>query len=112
MVNLIVKDIKNVPENFRKPIEELLNEKREYFSNYFKKYDKPLTMEVIFKQTSSLFTVSVSLNMKSKKILSVEEGNEILKVVHKLFAGFRKTVKRQYELEKKTYLYKRKRNRK
>ncbi len=109
MVTLSIKDIKKVPEKYRDKVKEVIEERHGYYSVFFKKYDKPMVMEVIFKQTASLFTVSVSLNMKSKKVLSVAEGNEILPVVNSLFSGFKKAVKKQYELEKKEYLYKRKR---
>lgn len=109
MVILELKNLKEVEEQFHQEIKTICEEKRAYFNNIFKRYSKDLTLEVIFDHSSSLYKVSVSLNLKSKKVLSVEEDKEVLKAVNKVFSEFKKAVKKQYELEKKEYEYKRKR---
>ncbi len=109
MVKLIIKNVKEVDESVRPLVEESIRSKTEFFENLFKKYDKPLTLEVIFKKSESVYTVSASIDLKSKKVLLAEEGNDAVKVVSALFNEFKKAVKRQYELEKKEYEYKRKR---
>ena len=59
--------------------------------------------------SSALYKISAAIDMKSKKILSVEEGKEVMPVLDKLCNKFKTAVKKHYELEKKQYAYKRKR---
>ncbi len=109
MVTLLIKNIKEVEESARESVETLCNEKAAYYNDLFKKYDKELTLEVIFNRSSSVYTISASINLKSKKVLLAEEGKDVLKSTTRLFNEFKKAVKRQYELERKDYEYKRKR---
>ena len=109
MVELIKKNISDVESEFHQDIDNICESKMEFFNNLFKKYEKDLTVELIFDKSSSLYKVSASINLKSKKILTVEEDKNVIKAVTRLCQEFKKTVKRQYELEKKEYEYKRKR---
>ncbi len=109
MVVLSLKNLKEVEEQFHDQIKSICEEKREYYNELFKKYDKELTLEVIFDKSSSLYKVSASLNLKSKKVLLVEENKDAVEALTKLFAKFKKIVKKQHELERKEYEYKRKR---
>ncbi len=109
MINVVLKNLKEVEEEYRNEVEAICNEKSEYFKDLFKKYDKDLTLEIIFDYSSSVYKVSASINMKSKKVLSVKEGKDIKGVVTALLNEFKKVVKKQYELERKDYEYKRKR---
>jgi len=108
MVELIVKNVKEVEEN-KEEITNIINEKKEFFDNLFKKYDKNLTFEVIFDKSSALYKVTAGLDMKSKKLLSVEEDKDVVKAVTKLMSKFKTAVKKQHELERKDYEFKRKR---
>ena len=108
MVNLILKNVNEVEESYRAEAEELCHEKSEFFKELFKKYDKDMTLEVIFDHSSALYKVSASLNLKSKKVLVVEEHKEVLKAVTAVFNALKKAAKKQYELERKDYEYKRK----
>lgn len=109
MVELLIKNISEVEDTLQDKVKSICEEKSEYYKELFKKYDKDLTLEVIFDHSSSLYKVSASLNLKSKKVLLAEEGKDVEKVVTGLFSEFKKVVKRQYELERKDYEYKRKR---
>ena len=109
MVKLIIKNLKEVDESVRDSVEELIESKVGFYQELFKKYSKDLTIEVIINNSSSTYTVSASIDLKSKKVLLAEEGKDALKVVTKLFNEFKKAVQRQYELERKDYEYKRKR---
>ncbi len=110
MVKLALKNIKEIEEEYRSEIKKLCDEKGKYFDELFKKYEKNLTLEIHFDHTSTkLYKVTATINLKSKKVSVREEGDDIKKVVTKLFSEFKKTVKKQYELEKKDYEYKRKR---
>ncbi len=111
MVNLILKNLKEVDEPLRKEAEEVCQEKLEFYQNLFKKYDKDLTLEVIFNKSAKTYTVSASIDLKSKKVLIAEENKDVLKALRNLFSEFKKAVKRQYELERKDYEYKRKNRR-
>jgi len=111
MVKTIIKNLKEVEEPFRKEIEEVIKEKSEFYQNLFKKYDKDLTLEIIFNKSAKTYMVSASIDLKSKKVLIAEENKDVLKALHKLFSEFKKAVKRQYELERKDYEYKRKNRR-
>jgi len=109
MVTLNIKNLKEVEEPYRNEVEKICKEKITFFQDLFKKYDKDLTVEIIFNHSSSTYIVSSSINLKSKKVLIAEEGKDVVKVTSKLLNEFKKAVKRQYELERKDYLYKRKR---
>ncbi len=111
MVNLIIKNLKEIEEPFRKEFEDICKEKTTFFQNLFKKYDKDLTLEVIVNKSAKTYTVSASIDLKSKKVLIAEEDKDPLKAVRQLFNEFKKAVKRQYELERKDYEYKRKNRR-
>ena len=108
MVKLVIKNLKEVEETFRDEIKKICEEKLEYYQNLFKKYDKDLTLEVIFNKSERTHSVSASLDMKSKKVLVAEEDKEVMKAFIRLCNEFKKVVKRQYELERKDYEYKRK----
>jgi ribosome-associated translation inhibitor RaiA len=109
MVNLILKNLKEVEDHLQEEVKALCTEKSEFFKELLKKYDKDLKLEVIFDHSSSVYKVSISLDLKSKKVLSVEENKDVKKAVISLFNNFKKIVKKQYELERKDYEYKRKR---
>jgi len=109
MVKLILKNIKEVETKFHNQIKSVCKEKEQYYNQLFKKYDKDLTLEVIFDKSSALYKISASLNLKSKKILVLEEDKDVLKALTKLFSELKKVIKKQYELERKDYTYKRKR---
>ncbi len=108
MVKLIVKNLKEVEEEFRKEFEEICNEKLDFYQNLFKKYDKDLTLEIIANKSAKTYVVSASIDLKSKKVLVAEEDKNVIKALTKLLNEFKKAVKRQYELERKDYEYKRK----
>ncbi len=101
MIKLELKNIKEIDEDNRELVKKICEEKFEYFNDLFKRYGKNLKLEVIFKKTTKVFTATASLNLKSKKMLLVEEGKDAELVVIGLFSKFKKAVKKQYELERK-----------
>ncbi len=101
MVELVVKNLKEVDEQYHDEINQIIKEKHQYYSELFKKYDKDLTLEIIFDKSSSLYKVSASLNMNSKRILVAEEDKDAIKAVTKMFSDLKKTVKKQHEIERK-----------
>jgi len=109
MVELKLKNSKELDEKSQEKVREICEEKVAYYNDLFKKYDKDLVLEVIFDGSSSLYKVSASINLKSKKVLLAKENKDAVKAVTELFADFKKAVKKQYELERKDYEYKRKR---
>jgi len=111
MVKLIIKNLKEVETAYKKEVEAIIEEKMDFYRNLFKKYDKDLVLEVIFNKSASTYSVSASLDLKSKKVLIAEEDKDVVKAVRTLFNEFKKAVKRQYELERKDYEYKRKNRR-
>ncbi len=112
MVKLIVKNINEVESEYHNDINSAIKEKHNYFDELFKRYDKDLTFEVIFDHSSSVYKVSASINLKSKKVLLAEEDKDALKALHTLLSKFKKAVKHEYEIERKDYEYKRKRPKK
>lgn len=100
-MELIIKNISEVEKEFQEEVKDICIEKSEYYKELFKKYDKGLVLEVIFDHSSLTYKVSASLNLKSKKVLVVEEDKDVKKALTTLFNEFKKVVKRQYELEKK-----------
>ena len=108
MVALIVKNLKEVAGN-RQEVQMLIDEKKSFFDSLFKKYGKNVTFEVIFDHSGAVYKVSSAMDLKSKKVLLVEEDKDVLKALTTLMSKFKKAVKKQYELEKKEYEYKRKR---
>ena len=109
MVNLVIKNLKEVEEGARDAVENICKEKSEFYKDLFKKYSKDLTLEVIINKSAKTYTISASLDLKSKKVLVAEEDKDAVAAATRLFNEFKKVVKRQYELERKDYEYKRKR---
>ncbi len=112
MVNLVLKNLKETDAALQNQVTEICEEKKNYYSELFKKYDKDLTLEVIFNKNGDLYKTSASLNMKSKKILLAEENKDLIKTVNAVFSALKNAVKRQYEIEKKEYEYKKNRKKK
>ena len=110
MVKLQIKNIKEIDsDELKEQFKQLCAEKEEYLNEYFKNYGKELTFEVIVNKDGNIYKVDASLNMKSKKVLHLEEGKDIIAVTKKLLKEFITAVKRQKELERKDYTFKRKR---
>ena len=93
MVNVIIKNLKEVDEAVRDEVEKICIEKAEFFKELFKKYDKELTLEIIFNHSSSTYNVSAAIELKSKKVLIAEEGKDVLKVTTQLLNEFKKSRK-------------------
>lgn len=110
MVELVVKNLKEVEEQYHDRIERVCKKKVTFFERLFKRYDKDLVLEIIFDHSASTYKVSASLDMKSKKVLLAKEDKDPLKAVIHLLDEFKKVVMRQYDHERKLYLFKRKRN--
>jgi len=109
MIQFKVKNTKEIEHGLRPMIDDLFELKQDYYQELFKNYDKDMNMELIVDHSSKLYKASLSLNMKSKKVLLVEEGPELMKVLNTLFSNFKKAVKKRYDMERKEYEYKRKR---
>ena len=109
MIKFIIKNIKEVEADLQAEVKKYFEEKQGFYTELFKKYDKDMTMELIIDHSSSVYKASVSLNMKSKKVLLSKEGKELMSVLTSLFGSFKNAVRKQYELERKNYVYKRKR---
>ncbi len=110
MVQLIIKNLKEVEtETQRGQIREMAEEMQAKLETRFKRYGKDLTFEIIVNKSSATYLISAALNMKSKKVLQAEEGKDPILTAKKLLDEFFKQTARQIELERKDYLYKRKR---
>jgi ribosome-associated translation inhibitor RaiA len=109
MVKLTLKNIAEIEEEFHSEIKKYCEEKLAYYNDLFKKYNKDLTLEVTFNKSSSLYKTAATINLKSKNVLIVKEDKDVMKALTATFSDFKAAVKRQYELERKDYEYKRKR---
>ncbi len=109
MVHLTVKNLKEVKEVFHKEIWSVCEEKQAFYDERLKNYGKDVQLTVIFDHSSATYKVSASLDLKSKKLLVVEEDTDPVKALHAVFQALKKAFRHQYEKEKKDYLYKRKR---
>jgi predicted RNA-binding protein Jag len=109
MIKFIIKNIKEVEADLQAEVRKYFEEKQGFYAELFKNYDKEMTMELIIDHSSAVYKASVSLNMKSKKMLLAKEGKDLMGVLTSLFASFKNAVRKQYELERKDYVYKRKR---
>ena len=109
MVKLVLKNISEIEKEYHSEIKEYCENKMPYFNDLFKKYDKDLILEITFNKAANLYKTAATINLKSKNVLIVREDKDMMKALTDLFSDFKKAVKRQYELEKKDYEYKRKR---
>ena len=109
MVEIEIKNLREIEsETLKQQFIKLCNRKKEKLDKYFKKYKKPLVFQIVVNKDGNIYKTSASLNMKSKDILVFEEGDKLMYVTNKLLKEFIKSVKRQKELERKDYLYKKK----
>ncbi|HHH53477.1 MAG TPA: hypothetical protein ENK91_07445 [Bacteroidetes bacterium] len=109
MIDLKIKNISEIDEKYHPEIYDFCENKIKYFNELFKKYSKNLTMEIIFDHSSSLYKISAGIDLKSKKIISAEEGKDIMPTLDLLCNKFKKAVKKQHDLELKEHTFKRKR---
>ncbi len=110
MVKLALKNVSEIEDEMNKHrFVEICEEKKNYIEEVFKNYDKDLVFEIILDKSGKTYKISASLNLKSKKLLVAEEDHDLFKAFDRLFNEFKKLMKRQKELERKDYLYKRKR---
>ncbi len=110
MVRFEIKNYNELEEPFKAEVRKIIKNRQDYYENLFKKYDKDLIIEIVFNK-EKVYRVSISIHLKSKNILIVEEDRDPVTALNRAFSEFKKAVKRQIALERKDYLYKRKRYR-
>ncbi len=111
MLRIEIKNLNDIEEVFYPSIKNIIREKENYFAKLFKKYSKDLLLTVTFNKDNE-YRVSVEINMQSKHIRIVKtDKKDPLAALQQAFSDFKKAVKKQIHIERKDYLYKRKRYR-
>lgn len=101
MINLVLKNIKEVPTEIeRDELKKLSEELLDYLDQRFKKYPKNLELEVIVNKSGKISSISASINLMSKKILLAEEDKYVVLAARRLFPKFKSAVLKQHELER------------
>ncbi len=110
MLHLEIYNFNELEAPYIEEVRRIIQSKKDYYEQLFKKYPKDLLLEVKFNKDKE-YRVSIGINMQSKDIRIVETDRDPVAALRKAFAEFKKTVKRQLAHERKDYLYKRKRYR-
>ncbi|NPA42852.1 MAG: hypothetical protein GXO27_02345 [Chlorobi bacterium] len=110
MVTLEIRNLNEVEDVYLGEIRRIIKHKKEYYENLFKKYSKNIVIEIEFNK-ERLYRVNISTNLISKTVSVTELDRDPVEALRRAFAEFKKAVKRQIALERKDYLYKRKRYR-
>ena len=110
MIHLEIYNFNELEAPYIDEVRKIIQSKKDYYEQLFKKYPKDLLLEVKFNKDKE-YRVSIGINMQSKDIRIVETGRDPVAALRRAFAEFKKTVKRQLAHERKDYLYKRKRYR-
>jgi len=110
MVTLEIRNLNEIEDVYLGEIRRIIKRKQEYYENLFKKYSKNIVIEIEFNK-EKLYRVNISTNLISKTISVTELDRDPVEALRRAFAEFKKAVKRQIALERKDYLYKRKRYR-
>ncbi len=104
MVELIVKNLKEIESPaLREEVQKIAENNKQFFEKLFKKYAKPVRVEIRIDYSSKRYKVAGEVHLISKKIELAEEHFEVLEAVRKLFKELKNAVKRQYEKERKEY---------
>ncbi len=110
MVSIEIFNINEVEEIYLHEIRKIIKQKQDYFENLFKKYTKPVSIQIDFNKDKH-YRVNIEINLKSRKVSVTEIAPDPVEALREAFSDFRRSVKRQLALERKDYLYKRKRYR-
>jgi ribosome-associated translation inhibitor RaiA len=110
MFTLEIRNLNEIEEIYHPEIRKIIKQKQEYYENLFKKYSKDLILGIQFNKDKK-YRVNLEINLKSKDISVTELDTNPVEALRKAFAEFKKAVKKQIALERKDYLYKRKRYR-
>ncbi len=110
MLNLEIYNFNEIEPVYQAEIKRSVQDKKDYYEQLFKKYDKDLILKVGLNKDNE-YRVSIEINMKSKDLQVVKTGKDLLKIWSEAWKDFKKAVKKQIQLERKDYLYKRKRYR-
>ena len=108
--NLI--NLEKLDENKKSQVEEIINQRMQYFDELFKRYPKDVTFEFKFIQKSSGWKIEAMVEMMSTTLFFEESGKNLIKVLSELFSKIKKQVKKQKAIERKDYEYKRAKYRK
>ncbi len=106
MVNLIIKNEKEIESAYREQFKEICVKKSAFYEKLFKRYSKNLTLEVIVNKSSDTYLLSISIDLKSKKILVAHEDRDIIKLTHFVWDEFKNAVTHHYEKEKEERFHK------
>ncbi len=110
MLQLEIYNFNELEPVYQAEIRKSVQDKKEYYEQLFKKYDKDLILKVSFNKDKE-YRVAIEINMKSKDLQVVKTGKDPVKILAEAWKDFKKAVKKQIQLERKDYLYKRKRYR-
>ncbi len=110
MLTTEIRNFNEVEATYQPEIRKMIKQRQEYFENLFKKYSKDLVLKIDFNKDKQ-YRVNLEINMLSKTVSVTELDKEPVAALRRAFSEFKKAVKRQIALERKDYLYKRKRYR-
>ena len=108
--NLI--NLEKIDEGKRKQVQELIDQRMQYFNELFKRYPSDVTFEFKFVPKSSGWKIEATVEMMSTTLFFEESGKNLTKVLSEIFSKIKKQVKKQKAIERKDYEYKRAKYRK
>ncbi len=112
MIKLSLINFELVEEDKRQAVEELVNQRVQYFNELFKRYPAEVPLELKFQKKPSGWKVDAMIKMQSATLYFEESGKNLQKVVSAIFSKMKNQVKKQKAIERKDYEYKRAKYRK
>lgn len=91
-------------EGFEDTIEKSIKQ----LQKLFKRYSKPVTVEVILTEDGRQYVITLEINLKSGPIVVKRSGFELYPVLKDAFSTLRKQIISRLSKERKEHLYKRK----
>ncbi len=104
--------LEQIEESKRQTIQEIINQRLQYFNELFKRYPKDVIFELKFTKKPSGWKLDAMVEMASTTLFFEESGKNLTKLVSDIFSKIKKQVKKQKAIERKDYEYKRAKYRK
>ena len=104
-----IENLNLLPEQTQEPFREYIEKKKSGIERFFKRYKKPITLEIhISELKNNHYSISFLIQMKESPVYVRETGSQPIDLATQLFQKIKRTVARQLKKERKEYLYKRK----
>jgi DNA-binding HxlR family transcriptional regulator len=112
MINLQLTNFDILPEDKKQKVQQIIDEKIQYFNQLLKRYPTEVPLEIKFQKKQSGWKIDILVKLQSKDIYLEQSGKNLEKILSKSLSTLKNQIKKQKAIERKDYEYKRAKYRK